>query len=73
MVKLTIQTDIPTQNMGMAVQNCITPTGPQQRPPNHQHITPLQMNTKGVPVYKLDESVIQPLLTQSTMTAVGDT
>ena len=63
----------PTQQMGMTGQQCPTPTGPQQRPTNHQQIPSLQMNTSGIPVYQLDAFEIQALLTQTTMTAVGAT
>ena len=61
------------QNMGMAGQQCPTPTGHQQRPKNNQQIPTLQMNTAGIPVYYLDTLVIQSLLTQKTITEVGAT
>ena len=64
---------LPTQNTEMTIQQCPTPTGPQQMPKNHQHIPPMQINTAGIPVYHLNTSEIQALLTQSTMTEVGDT
>ena len=64
---------LPTNNMGMSGQQCTTPTGPQQRPKNHQQIPPLQMNTAGIPVYHLDASATQALLTHTTRIAVGST
>ena len=63
----------PTYHMVTEVQQGPTPTGPQQRPTNHQHIPPLQMNTAGIPVYQLYASAIQSLLSQETLPSVGDT
>ena len=62
----------PMQNMEMTVQQCPTPTGTQQRPTNNQQILPLQINTEGIPVYQIDASVIQSLLTHKKMTVMGD-
>ena len=44
----------PTKHIVMAGHQCTTPIGPQQRPIDHQHIPPLQMNTAGIPVRQLD-------------------
>ena len=63
----------PTQHMGMSGQQCNTPAGPQQRPKNHRHIPPLQMNTAGISLYQIYAPTIQELLTQSTMASVGST
>ena len=54
----------PTQQMGMAGQQCPTPTDPQQIQINNQQIHPLQMNTAGILVYQIDASDIQALLKQ---------
>ena len=59
--------------MIMVGQQCPTPTGPQQRPNNHQYIPPLQINTAGIPIYQIGALETQALLTNITTTAVGDT
>ena len=63
----------PTQYTGMAGKQCPIPTGTQQRPTNHHHIPPLKMNTAGIPVYQIDASEIQELLTKTITKAVGAT
>ena len=55
----------------MAGQQVTTPTFPKQRPDIQTKIPPPQMNTSRIPVYHLDVSVIQALLSQATATAGG--
>ena len=59
--------------MGMTVQQGHTTTVSQQRPSIQPQIPPLKMKIAGIPVYQLDASEIQALLSQATETAGGGT
>ena len=60
------------QHMGMVRQKVPTPTVPRQLSTIHLQIPPPQMNTSGIPVYQLYALEIQELLSQTTLTSLGD-